>query len=425
MQVSANGLICIAGEIVEQRSGAWTARIEVDDEDNAITGPVTIKVGTESFVGTVVRGEVPDGKGRWIGHVVGGRGGLERELDAKYYFAATLQTIVQDALTAAGETLDAEDTEAGALATLMARWQRAQGRARLALSATAKKIGGFWRVNRAGRVVFRTAETWEEPDFEYESIDADPSDGTLEIAPDETPAARPGLTVGGHRIAAVTTRWAGDGVRQQLSIAAEDGSARGAGALFAEHIRKASESGINYSQWYPAKVVQQDPDGSLHVIPDDARVRGNGLTHVKMAHGLPGAQVTAQLGDRVRLFFENGDPEKPLCSLWEDADDATQSLVRGTQFAQALGTFLDGCMTFAGVAAIACDAASAASIGPLAALKAQFTALGSAFASWGGTPAGFVPLGGVTPVPQIASACGVLKARLVTGDVLSIAIRIR
>jgi hypothetical protein len=342
MQVSANDLICISGEIVEQQSGAWTARIEVDDEENAITGDCTIKVGTETFVGTVVRGEVPEGRGRWIGHVVGGRGGLETELDATHYFSATLQTIVQDALAGAGEALDIEGTEASALAAFMPRWTRTKDRARIALTAIARKMGGFWRVNRGGGVVFRTGETWEEPDFEFTYIDADPSDGTLEIAPEETPAARPGVTVGGNRVAAVTTHWAADGVRQHLTVASEDGATRGLGAVFAEQIKKASEAAIHYSRWYPSKVVRQDPDGTVHLIPDDARVRGNGLAHIPIRHGVPGLTVRVALGMYVRLFFEDGDPSKPACALWEDGSsvlDVTMQCLQGVHFVAPQITF--------------------------------------------------------------------------------------
>jgi len=333
MQVTVNDLVCIAGEIVEQRSGAWTARVEVDDEDNAISGDATIVVGSETFAGTVVRGEVPEGRGRWIGHVVGGKGGLDLEIEAKYYFSASLRTIVSDALAAAGESLDQAGTETASLATLMSRWMRIRGKCRLALTQVAKEIGGFWRVTRGGQVVVRKAETWEAVDFDYESIDSDPSDGTLELAPDEVPGARPGVTVGGHKIGAVTTRWSGAGVRQLLSIDADDGRARGAGGIFAEAIKKASESAINYSQWYPAKVVQQDADGTVHLLPDDARVRGTGLTHVPILHGIPGLTVRVALGTYVRLFFQDGDPKRPACALW---DDGSSVLAVTLQCAQGL-----------------------------------------------------------------------------------------
>ena len=51
-EATLNGLRVLACEIHEPARGVWTARVEVDDEDGKVTGPVTLTIGSESWVGT-------------------------------------------------------------------------------------------------------------------------------------------------------------------------------------------------------------------------------------------------------------------------------------------------------------------------------------------------------------------------------------
>ncbi len=331
MQVSVNDIICIEGEISEQRSGAWIARVELDSEDDTLTGQVTIKVGTESFSGTVVRGDVPDGQGRWKGHIVGGAGGLDDELGAKNYHRTTLRSVATDALNEAGESLDSAGSDAAALSKLQAHWTRPKGRARLALSEVAKKIGGFWRVTRSGKVILRKAEAWQTVKFDFDYIDADPSDGTLEIAPLDSPGARPGTTFASYKVAAVRTIWSGAGVRQRIFLSDKDEQAQGNGELLSQHIRKTTESVVNYSQWYRSKIVSQAADGTVDLMPDDERVRGAGLSHVPILHGIPGLTVKVVPGTYVDLFFENGDPSSPKCALAADGSSVQSVQLQALQ----------------------------------------------------------------------------------------------
>ncbi len=332
MQVSANDIVCIAGELSEQRNGAWTARIELDSEDKAITGAITIKIGDENFKGWVVRGETPEGQGRWIGHVIGGGGGLDKELGAKNYHRTTLRTVVSDALAEAKESLDSTVSDAAALASLQGHWTRSKGRTRVALNAVAKKIGGFWRVTRAGKVIFRKAETWQTVDFGYTYIDQDPSDGLLEIAPTDTPAARPGTTFDGHKVAAVRTIWSGAGVRQEIALVADKPEqARSTGELFAQAVKKSTENLETYSQFYRAKVISQGADGTIDLMPDDPRVRGAGLSRVEMVHGIPGLTVKVVPGSFVRLYYENGSPDAPRAALWPDGSSVQSVQLQALQ----------------------------------------------------------------------------------------------
>jgi hypothetical protein len=328
-RITANGLPVIDGELREQQSGAWTGRIEVDDDVGKITGAVTLVIGDATFVGTVVRGEVF--QGRYVAQLVGGAGGLETVLDAKYYFAATRALVVSDALSGASEMIDDADTESSIMSATVARWMRAKGKARLALAEVAKDAGGFWRVTRAGKVALRTAETWETVTGKFDVIDNDPSDGEVVIAPEDTPLARPGVTIGGHKVAAVHTTFGPSGLRQVITVAADDGRARGLGASLAAAIKKASESSVAYSQCYPAKLVLQDADGSVHMTPDDERVRGQGLTKIPLVYGLPGCSAQIAPGSRARLVFDAGNAGQPMCTGWDEDADALELSLRAVQ----------------------------------------------------------------------------------------------
>lgn len=75
-----------------------------------------------------------------------------------------------------------------------------------------------------------------------------------------------------------------------------------------------------YLRSYECTVERQADDGSLDLLPDDERVRGNGLQGVPIYHGLPGVTVRVKQGARVLLQYVGGDPQKPYASLWRSGD---------------------------------------------------------------------------------------------------------
>lgn len=72
-----------------------------------------------------------------------------------------------------------------------------------------------------------------------------------------------------------------------------------------------------YHAKYVAVVQRQHDDDSLDLLPDDASIRGTGLSRVELRHGLPGVRVRVTPGSRVLLAFEAGNPAKPRATLWE------------------------------------------------------------------------------------------------------------
>jgi hypothetical protein len=326
MEVRANGLLVVKGHIVEPKNGPWTAHLEVDDEAGKIVGPVTITMGSTSFTGTA-SGAVE--AGRYIARVVGGNGGLSTQLQAKYYYQSALSVVVADILRESGEVLDFTETDEAVTTFIVARWMRLLGEARTALKQVASEVGGFWRVTRAGAVALKRADAWLPVSFDYTEINRDPGHGIVTIAPEDEPLARPGVSVGGDRCSEVRTEWDGSELRQILTLES-DTRPRGMVVSWLDAARRMMQPAIDYSRWYPARVISQHADGSLELYPDDERVRGNGLTRVPLLHGIPGVSVKVAAGGRVRLFFEAGDPKLPAAALWPDGSSVVEVSIGGS-----------------------------------------------------------------------------------------------
>jgi len=71
----------------------------------------------------------------------------------------------------------------------------------------------------------------------------------------------------------------------------------------------------DYAIPYACKVVAQNDDGTLELVPDDTRVPG--LSNVPIRYGAPGITAKVGNGARVIVEFENADPQKPVVTSWD------------------------------------------------------------------------------------------------------------
>ena len=325
MQARVNGLLVLRGEIYEPQRGPWSARLELDQTNPAtapVTGPVRLEIGSETFLGT---GYGSAESGRHIIEVVGGSDGLRTELDAKYYWQTTASVVVDDVLRATKEILDVQLTDPVITSFRLTRWARRKGEARGTLSDLVGATGGFWRITRRGMLVLRRDEEWETVEGTYTEVGRDPAEHSVVIAPDETAIARPGQTLpSGERILEVTTELEASSLRQRIAFDDGSGKMRSVAHASIDAAQRAAEGVQTFSQWYPARVVSQDRDGSVQIIADDPRIRGNGITHVPLRHGVPGVTVRVTPNEKVILFFEDGDPQKPACALWPDGSSVRE-----------------------------------------------------------------------------------------------------
>lgn len=101
---------------------------------------------------------------------------------------------------------------------------------------------------------------------------------------------------------------------------------------------------LDYHALYPCTVASQASDGTLDLLPDDARIRGTGTSGIKIRHGLPGTTVEVGAGTRVLMGFEAGDPSRPYAALWEAGDvdgidiaDAVAEVLRNGEIVNITG----------------------------------------------------------------------------------------
>jgi hypothetical protein len=72
---------------------------------------------------------------------------------------------------------------------------------------------------------------------------------------------------------------------------------------------------LDYLASYPAKVVSQNADGSLELVPDDGRLPT--YSKVPIRYVVPGLTATVSAGARALLSFAGADPRKPIVTGFE------------------------------------------------------------------------------------------------------------
>jgi hypothetical protein len=316
---TCNGKDLLSATIQEPRVGVWNAVIDVDS-DAAITGKVTIEIDGVSWIGTVARGDTSSG--RFHAQVTGGAGRLATTLDAKHYRNVVMLSVIDDLMLGTKETMSS--TTAGAVKShAVSRWARPNAKAGLALRQIADELAVSWRVLRDG-TIWLGAESWPEIKPTYDEIERVPGRDSITIAP-QSPTVYPGATFLARHVSRVTTRLEeGAGLRQDVLFESDASTGSRVTDDLNAVIDARFDNRIDYSRLYPSKVVSQASDGTLDLIPDAVKVRGTGLSHVPIRHGLPGVTVKVPVGSKVLLFFESGDPKLPAAALWPDGSSVTQ-----------------------------------------------------------------------------------------------------
>jgi hypothetical protein len=182
-------------------------------EDFAITDPVSLQLSDNvTLTGAVHRAGIYSG--RWSARIVGGTGGLSEILDPQSYRVAPLQLVLDDLMTATGETLSSDSVSL--LDHFVAHWHRIQGPASHTLHALSDETGHTWRIDRDGTVWLGT-DTWPElSGFEYDLTCHEQRRGVYTIAPRSEPLATPAITFDGQQITTVVTKLGDGSLRQDL-----------------------------------------------------------------------------------------------------------------------------------------------------------------------------------------------------------------
>jgi hypothetical protein len=307
----------LGGTIRVPRIGAWSAEVEFREE-TAYTGTALLTVEGIEFSGYCRRSALK-GSSRVSGLVIGGAGGLDTALPAKQYVAPKVESVLADIMRPSGETLSATVSSSVTGRTLTT-WQRAEGTAQEAISALAEALGMPWRVLLDG-TIWIGAETWAEATPEHRTLSDDQATGTVTVS--LLPSLLPGATFQGLQLEQVTH------VLDPAEPRTEASQTSPAAALAA--FLGPAEKRIRYSRSYSARVVKQNGDGTLQVLPDDAQFKGSGVDQVKIRLGVPGT-ATVPKGARVELQFEGGDPQKPIATAFFNGELTELNLGSGADF---------------------------------------------------------------------------------------------
>ncbi len=306
-----------SAEIRMPRVGAFHFDGETDDEET-LSGPITLIEEGITFVGTVIRSKPFGGRTRF--RAVGGKGGLSKVLPARAYATGVIKIslVLADILRECGETLS-QTSDQEILGTQLPKWHREAGAASHALVQLLDDVGASWRVLRDG-TIWVGKDSYPELSVTHTLIDEDWCTGVTTIAPD-APDLTPGTTFLGQKIDLVVHR-----VDQTLRTEAHLISPGATLNRILGHIRRK----IDYSRLYRARVSLQNSDGSLQLVPDDEKVKGGGLDKVPLRHGLPGLKVLLKPGARVMLGWDGGDPSDPFAALCDESTPFVSIAFEGT-----------------------------------------------------------------------------------------------
>jgi hypothetical protein len=329
---TVNGLPLLECQLTELSSGNWTLDAWVQTEEPPDAEVIVDLSGVE-LRGTIVRGNV--NRGVWAGRIEGGKGGIRTALPARYYVSQPAKVVLADIAADSGEVLS-QEIPTSILGTSLPSWTRVAGPTSRGIGDLAAKLGVNWRVLRSGEIWLGPDR--EEPnELDHVLISQGPADAAT-VAPQTSPSLVPGDLFLDRPVADVMTLLTPSRLEQTAYFRGTDEPGR-VMRVFERLIDRLVGRRLDYSGVYPARVVSQAGDGTLELLPDDPRLRGDGLKRVPIRLGLPGTRCEVAAGARVRVGFDNQDPSLPWAGLWDTnpADVTVIEVGTGGDFAALAG----------------------------------------------------------------------------------------
>lgn len=312
---SGAGAPVLDAEVTMQRVGTWHAEVTLDlDEEQAPSGLLVFQIDGIEFRGTVLPSRSGAHAGKTKVKVVGGAGGLQRDLDPRNYAGGVtrVRTVVADILRDAGETLSTE-SQASVLDAQIPAWQRSKGPGQVALTKLLDRQGATWRTLRDG-TIWVGVDGWPEVTPTGVVTDEDWATGSITIEPNE-PSIVPGVICRGQRVESVTHRVGRRGSTQELNA----NGVRSAMDAFLRRIRSETE----YAYRYRCKVDRQKASGRVDVTVTDDRMKGRGVGDCNVRVGIPIATLKLLPGATCLVGWEDGDPAIPYVTGFDQGAFAT------------------------------------------------------------------------------------------------------
>lgn len=316
-----NGEPVLTASVHFPLSGSWSGEVQVAADDAPIAGAVvTFSLAGTDFTARVTRSGVEAERARV--RLTGGSVDWSATQAVKHYRDSTSDQVLADVSV----------VPAVATGSSLAFWTRNPGTTGSTVKSIADNLGVNWRVNPNGTVRIQPEAPVQITGTDAVETDRDPSRGLVTVAVEDA-LILPGVLFGDDSVGDVTYDL-GQVLRCRYYT---EGRARIRDGL--ERIIRWVMRDTLFLGQYTAKVEAQNADGTLDLLPDDLRLRAQGLQSVPIRHGLPGVSVDVPNEERVLLAFDGGNPTQPYAALWHEGQ-VTAVRIGGTD-AVALASLVE------------------------------------------------------------------------------------
>ena len=264
--------------------------------------------------------------------LVGGTGGLGKDIAAKFYRDIPVETVVREILQECGETVGDLNLP-GTLPT----WTRPAGPAHEALRAVMMRDQNrIWWMDAGGKVHAGLPQ-WEPfgRDLPLDSYDAARGEYIVGFTPALTANRHVTMTRGEERVEKRVTRavhsigetygYPKNTTQLRTTIYAGDGRDSGVHGL--ETLTQAATRWTDYCALYPCKVLRDHGNHTLDLQPEHPLMPD--MTEVRLLQPIAGAKVKLKAGAIVTVEFQAGDPARPVVTGYAAASLERFELVTG------------------------------------------------------------------------------------------------
>jgi hypothetical protein len=311
--VTANGFPVLEAHVTIPRSGRphgeLAVAVEVADQ---LQGPLALDFGGKLVLKGTVRRSGAYNESVTL-EFVGGGAGLLKQLQPKAYQLVPLSIPLAEALAEVGEVLS-PTSDPDVLAVALPKWARMRGSAldevnSLLARAPAGTVG---RVLPDG-TLWVGRDSYPDAGITFDLLNDDHASGQAELGV-EVPTLLPGTTLLGRQVEEVTHIVTATTVRTVATFAADlaDPNAEPPTSSAANDLQLLIDGRLRptrYHRAYPAKVVAQNADGTLELIPDSDLMPG--LSGCLSAPSLPRSRSRWPRAAAARWSLRRATPSGP------------------------------------------------------------------------------------------------------------------
>lgn len=342
-----NGLTVVSVRLFQPwQGGPWTAEVDFDLEAVPVMpiGPVTLKIGTSVFVGTID----PDASGKFgekgRARVIAGGGGWHRPVASRQFH--------NDAGVLSPAVIMATAAEVGEAAVVAIPKFLGVDYERVAGPASRVLAGLDWYVTPAGVTTVAPRVPAPGNPLEIDVLSWDAHAHIAEIATDEV--LSPGTILVDPRFGTLIVRdveqtFDAGGARATARIAEKTPAGGKLAGMLASAVRELG--GLANLKTYRYRVVAQNPaDGRLTLQAISRQAGAPDSLALPAWYGVPG--LKAELitpGSEAAVVFLDGDPAQPAVVAFKGGDElATGVATQASQaaFVTALATFATALQAF-------------------------------------------------------------------------------